>query len=96
MGLIFTGLCSSNLNSVLFTYTPTFQPLLQELTITRTEPVRQTLKNIFANSPKISGLIMAFLNTATSTSSSEEVVCFTDIKVGKQMVKFKLNTDAEK
>ena len=37
---------------------------------------------------------MAFLNAATS--SSQELACFTDIKVGKQMVKFKLDTDAEK
>ena len=71
-----------------------FQPLLQELTITWTEPVRQTLENIFANSPKISGLDMAFLNTATS--SSQQVAWFTDIKVGEQMVKFKLDADAEK
>ena len=52
------------------------------------------IENIFANSPKISGLVMAFLNAATS--SSQELACFTDIKVGKQMVKFKLDTDAEK
>jgi len=56
--------------------------------------VRQTLENIFANSPKISGLDMAFLNTATSPS--QQVAWFTDIKVGKQMVKFKVDTDAEK
>jgi len=36
----------------------------------------------------------AFLSVATS--SSQELACFTDIKVGEQMVKFKLNTDAEK
>ena len=40
-----------------------------------------------------SGLDTAFLDAATS--SSQEAAWFTDIKVGEQMVKFKLDTGAE-
>ena len=50
-------------------------------------------KNVSALSPETSGLDTAFLDAATSTS--QEAAWFTDIKVGEQMVKFKLDTGAE-
>ena len=50
-------------------------------------------KTISAVSPETSGLDTAFLDAATS--SSQEAAWFTDIKVGEQMVKFKLDTGAE-
>ena len=58
-------------------------------------PLQHTVfhKKCIPLSPKTSGLDTAFLDVATSTS--QEVAWFTDIKVGEQMVTFKLDTGEE-
>ena len=58
-------------------------------------PLQHTVfhKKCIPLSPKTSGLDTAFLDVATSTS--QEAAWFTDIKVGEQMVTFKLDTGEE-